>query len=180
MRKIAPTVPGKMRPGFQSSTMIPSVPSDMKRTIRFGSISRSRIFCQPDMSTFVISAPAVLRTIPFGTVLRPSISSSRAGSVGAMTSITFRLSASVAPRFAPRRTAASAHATLRPCVRASSLSEAAASLTTLLRRSSWMSSPPTLTGVEEPMFVFGAIARMSPAWPIQTPAEAARAPGGAT
>ena len=43
-----------------------------------------------------------------------------------------------------------------------------------------MSSPPTLTGVEEPMFVAGAIARMSPAWPIQTPAEAARAPGGDT
>ena len=68
MSEIAPTVPGKMSPGFHSSTMIPSVPIDMKRTIRFGSISVSRTFFQKDMSTFVISAPAVFRTIPFGTV----------------------------------------------------------------------------------------------------------------
>ena len=101
-------------PGFHSSTMIPSVPIDMKRTIRFGSISVSRTFFQKDMSTFVISASAVFRTIPFGTVLRPSILFSNAGSVGAMTSITFFRSASVAPRFSPRRTAASAQATFRP------------------------------------------------------------------
>ena len=114
MSEIAPTVPGKMSPGFHSSTMIPSVPIDMKRTIRFGSISVSRTFFQKDMSTFVISAPAVFRTMPFGTVLRPSILFSSAGSVGAMTSITFFRSASVAPRFSPRRTAASAQATFRP------------------------------------------------------------------
>jgi len=39
---------------------------------------------------------------------------------------------------------------------------------------------PTLIGVDEPMLVCGAIARMSAAWPIQTPAEAARAPSGET
>ncbi len=43
-----------------------------------------------------------------------------------------------------------------------------------------MFPPPTSIGVEEPMFVCGAIARMSAAWPIQTPAEAARAPAGDT
>ena len=43
-----------------------------------------------------------------------------------------------------------------------------------------MSSPPTLIGVDEPMFVCGAIASTSAAWPIQTPADAARAPSGAT
>ena len=46
------------------------------------------------------------------------------------------------------------------------------------RRSFWMSSPPTLIGVDEPMFVCGAIASTSAASPIQTPAEAARAPVG--
>ena len=40
--------------------------------------------------------------------------------------------------------------------------------------------PPRLIGVEEPMLVTGAIARMSAAWPIHTPAEAARAPSGDT
>ena len=58
---------------------------------------------------------------------RRSCSGARAGS-GAMTSITFCASASVAPRFDALRTAASAQATLRPCARASSRSEAAASL----------------------------------------------------
>ena len=43
-----------------------------------------------------------------------------------------------------------------------------------------MSSPPIEIGVDEPMFVCGAMARMSAAWPIQTPAEAALAPSGAT
>ena len=40
--------------------------------------------------------------------------------------------------------------------------------------------PLPLIGVEEPMFVFGAIASTSAAWEIQTPADAARAPLGAT
>src|SRR5690242_21128170 len=38
----------------------------------------------------------------------------------------------------------------------------------LRRRSLWMFSPPRLIGVEEPMFVCGAIARMSAAWPIRS------------
>ena len=105
MRLIAPTVPGKISPGFQSSTIRPSVPIDMKRTIRFGSISVSRTFCQRDMSTFVISASFVCRTMPFGTVFVPSTLFSSSGSVGAMTSITFFSSASVAPRFEAWRTA---------------------------------------------------------------------------
>ena len=43
-----------------------------------------------------------------------------------------------------------------------------------------MLPPPTLIGVDEPMFVCGAIASTSPAWLIQTPADAARAPSGQT
>ena len=51
---------------------------------------------------------------------------------------------------------------------------------TLRRRSDWMFPPPTSIGVEEPMFVCGAIASRSAAWLIQTPADAARDPGGET
>jgi hypothetical protein len=40
-----------------------------------------------------------------------------------------------------------------------------------------MSSPPTLTGVEDPMLVCGAMASRSAAWLIQTPAEC-RMPSG--
>ena len=57
---------------------------------------------------------------------------------------------------------------------------AAASLITLRRRSAPSSSPEAEIGVEEPMFVWGAIARMSAAWPITAPAESALEPGGAT
>ena len=57
---------------------------------------------------------------------------------------------------------------------------AAASLTTLRRRSFEMSSPPIEIGVEEPMFVCGDIASTSAAIPITAPAESALAPGGAT
>ena len=78
------------------------------------------------------------------------------------------------------RTAASAHAALRPCDFASERSDAAASLTTFRRRSLLMFVPLPLIGVDEPMFVSGAIARTSAAWEIQTPADAARAPPGAT
>jgi hypothetical protein len=169
-----------MSPGFQSSTISPSVPIDRKMTISSGLISVSSTFFQNDMSTRSISAPAEWRTKPFGLVLRPSICSSRAGRLGATTSITFCASASRAFRFDARRTAASAHLALRPCSLARARSEAAASFTTLRLRSSWMSSPPTEIGVEEPMLVCGDIARMSAAWPIQTPAEAARAPSGET
>ena len=97
-----------------------------------------------------------------------------------MTSMTFIESASRALRFEPTRTAASAHFAFRPCSFASARSCAAASLITLRRRSFWMSSPPIEIGVDEPRFVCGAMARMSAAWPIQTPADAARAPSGAT
>ena len=78
------------------------------------------------------------------------------------------------------RTAASAHAAFRPWLFASPRSDAAASFTTFRRRSLPMFEPLPLIGVDEPMFVSGAIASTSAAWEIQTPAEAARAPSGAT
>jgi hypothetical protein len=41
-------------------------------------------------------------------------------------------------------------------------------------------APVAEIGVDEPMFVCGAIARTSAAWPITAPAESALDPGGAT
>ena len=100
--------------------------------------------------------------------------------MGATTSITLRWSASYSVRFDAWRTASPAHCSLRPWFFASVFSDAAASLMTLRRRSDWMFPPPTSIGVDEPMFVCGAMARMSAAWPIQTPADAAREPAGET
>ena len=57
---------------------------------------------------------------------------------------------------------------------------AAASLMTLRRRSFEMSSPPSEMGVDEPIFVCGAIAARSEAMVITAPAESALDPGGAT
>ena len=97
-----------------------------------------------------------------------------------MRSITFRRKASSAVMFDALRTASSAHFALRPWLSASPRSDAAESLITLRRRSVSRFRPLPLIGVEEPMLVWGAIASTSAAWPIQTPAEAARAPPGVT
>ncbi len=100
--------------------------------------------------------------------------------MGAITSMTFISSASVAVRLSALRTACSAQSPFRPCVSASARSDFAASLTTLRFRSEGISPPPAATGVEEPRFVLGAIAATSAACTIHTPAEAARAPSGET
>ena len=51
MSEMAPTVPGKIRPGLRISIVIPSTPSDIRRTMMFGSMSVSRIRFQSDIST---------------------------------------------------------------------------------------------------------------------------------
>ena len=146
----------------------------------FGSIRRSSARFQKPISTRSTCAPAVCRTSPFGTVFVPSIFSSRAGTFGAMTSTTPFASASRAPKFAASRTIASAASAFLPCSRASSAMYAAASLITFLRRSLPRFSPVAEMGVDDPMFVCGAIASTSAAWPITAPAESALEPGGAT
>ena len=80
-----------------------------------------------------------------------------------MSSITLSFSASSAVTFAPSRTARSAQRGLRPWNFARPLSEAAASLTTLRRRSLPMFAPFDSIGVDEPMLVAGAIASSSAA-----------------
>src|SRR5215510_1852650 len=97
-----------------------------------------------------------------------------------MKSITFFCFATYAGRFDAFRTASCGQVVLRSWYLASEVSEAAASLTIFRRRSLPMLLPPSLIGVDEPMFVLGAIARTSAASLIQTPADAARAPFGET
>jgi hypothetical protein len=122
------------------------------------------------MSTFVISASFVCRTMPFGTVFVPSTLSSSSGSVGAMTSITFFSSASVAPRFEAWRTASLSPGRV-PVVGLRELAQGCGGVVDHLAPQVGLDvPPPTSIGVEEPMFVCGAIASRSAAWLIQTPA----------
>ena len=57
---------------------------------------------------------------------------------------------------------------------------ATASFSALSRRSPWMSAPLESTGWAAPMFVAGAMAATFPAIVMNVPADAARAPAGAT
>ena len=132
MSAITPNTAGKTSPGLKSSTVIASTPSDISSTMMFGSTITSRMRSQSDIVTVVTLAPAVSRTNPFGIVSCPSIWFSSVGRSGAISSMTFLSSACRAVRFEAWRTAASAHAPLRPCSSASPRSDAAASLTTLL------------------------------------------------
>ena len=160
----AEACPGRSGPGFQSSTTMPSAPSDMKSDdhVRVDQRVEDPL---PERHVDVRDLrPAVCRTMPFGFVLRPSILFSSAGRVGAID-----VDHVLLQRFRARRgssalrTAASAQPTLRPCSRASSRSEAAASLIDLAAQVPADVLPPTSIGVDEPMFVCGAIARMSAA-----------------
>ena len=80
----------------------------------FGSISVERNRVKKPGCTWTIVAFAVCSLKWRGTVTRPSIVFSSAGSDGAIRSITFIFSASCAFRFEALRTAASAHFALRP------------------------------------------------------------------
>ena len=98
MSEIAPTVPGSTRPGFQSSTRIPTTPSESISAMMFGSISVSSVRCQNDISTVSTLALRPCASVrPFGFVTVPSISLSSAGSVGETTSTMFFAAASRAP-----------------------------------------------------------------------------------
>ena len=134
-RQIAPSAPGRSRPGCNiSKPSRPSAPSESRIVMMFGSITASRIRVQSQVHVLDLRAGEVeLEALRHGLVALELFSS--AGSVGATASITFVFSASSAVRFDALRTAASAHCTLRPWLFASARSDAAASFTTLRRRS---------------------------------------------
>ena len=133
---------------------------------------------QPESETSSISAFAVWIGLPSASI--PSISFSSAGSDGAIRSMTFCSSASVSVRFEAERTASSAQSPFRPCRSASVRRVEAKLLIALRRRSSSRSCPVPVIGVDEPIVVDGAIARMSAACATNTPADVAEAPSGAT
>ena len=111
--------------------------------------------------------------------VRPSILSSRSGSESATRSTTLRRTASRSVIDTDCRTAFSAHSALRPRSTAIVRAKAAASFSIFFMLS--LSTPPlSATGWAAPMFVAGAMAATCAAIVMKTPAEAARAPVGAT
>ena len=114
MSEMAPTVPGKIRPGLKISTVIPSTPSDISEDDDVRVDERVEDPLPERHLDASTSAPAVFRTRPFGSSRMPSISSSSVGRSGATTSTTFSSSASCAPRLE-----ASPHRLLRPVAVAS-------------------------------------------------------------
>ncbi len=98
----------------------------------------------------------------------------------AIRSMTFSFSASVSVAEMLSRIARSTHCGLRPRCSATLLAWATMSLTTLSDIVPPISCPPAPTGWAAPMLVPGAMAAMSAAIVIITPADAARAPPGAT
>ena len=78
------------------------------------------------------------------------------------------------------RTAFSAQSALRPRSTAMVRAKAAASFSIFFMLSLSMLPPPTATGCAAPMLVAGAMAATCAAMVMNTPAEAARPPVGAT
>ncbi len=111
--------------------------------------------------------------------VRPSIFASRSGIESAIRSTTFSVTASRSVTDTDSRTAFSAQSAFRPRSIAIVRANAAASFATFFIIS--LSPPPeTATGCAAPMFVAGAIAATCAAMVMKTPADAARAPVGAT
>src|SRR5262249_20406046 len=146
----------------------------------FGSISVERKRVKKPGFAYSICASFVWSTTSRATLFRPSIVFRSFGSDGEITSMTLSLSASPAVRFDAFRTAASAHLTLRPWDWAGGGGDGAVALAVLGGGRLPIFGRLERIGVDEPMFVFGAIASTSAAWEIHTPAEAARAPSGDT
>ena len=120
-----------------------------------------------------VTWPRVVLTV------RPSILARRSGTLSATRSTILSLTASRSVAETDERTAFSAHSALRPRSVAMVRAKAAASFSTFLIIS-LSPPPPTATGCAAPMFVAGAITATCAAIVMKTPAEAARAPPGAT
>ena len=133
------------------------------------------------ISIGVTGAPRVCSvTGPVGSfTVRPSTLSSSSVSEAATRSTTLSCTASRSVIETDWRTAFSAHSALRPRSRAIVRTNAAASFSIFFMLS--LSTPPlSATGWAAPMLVAGAMAATWAAIVMNTPAEAARAPVGAT
>ena len=117
---------------------------------------------------------------PLSSIFRPLICRTRSSISFATISITFSLRASDSVTEMLFRTAFSAHSTFFFLFSAILFTWATMSLTTFSDMVPSISLPPAPTGCAAPILVPGAIAAMSAAMVIMTPAEAALAPLGAT
>ena len=73
-------MPGKIRPGFHSSTTIPISPIESIRAMMFGSIKRSSMRFQADISIrSIVVSGGVSSVRPFGFVVIPSSWRKRSG-----------------------------------------------------------------------------------------------------
>ncbi len=140
-----------------------------------------RIFSRRFISPRVTVASFVsILTFPAAVVTtRPSIAWRRSSSFGLTTSMSLAFRASVSVLAVAFRTHSSARSIGRPRFSAMVRMYAAASLVTFFSMvlSIW---PPMATGAAAPMLVPGAMAAMCAASVMKAPAEAARAPLGAT
>ncbi len=185
--QIAPTTPGTMVPGWNSSSMMPITPSMAMRYAICGSASACSTRSRMVHSTVRSSAPAVCsrRVSPPSCTSRPSIFRKSSGTSSATRSITFSRSASVAVIETLSRTAFSAQSTLRERRSAMPCTKAAVSFSiffSIVSTSEFFSTPPPPmpTGCAAPMLLDGAMAATWAASVMNTPAEPARAPGGPT
>src|SRR5215470_1261004 len=176
-----PITPGRMAPGFCSSKKMPSMPTIIRMYAMFGSVMSARRRSRKRTSMGLTVAPRVSRVTGPRAVLtvRPSALARRSGTLSATRSTTFSLTASRSVIDTDDRTARSAQSTLCPRSVASVRAKAAASFSIFLPIS-FPVSPPMATGCAAPMFVAGAMAATWAASVMNTPAEAARAPVGAT
>ena len=181
MSEIPPMTPGRMTPGVESSKKRPSIPSIISTYATFGSVIRFRNRSRnPTSIGITVAARVASVTGPFTVrTTRPSTFASRSAMESATRSTTFRRTASRSVIETDWRTAFSAQSALRPRSAAIERTNAAASFSifVMLVLSGF---PDTATGCAAPMFVAGAIAATCAAIVMKTPADAARAPVGAT
>ena len=145
---ITPTMPGKMRPGFESSKIRPYVPIVNRRSAICGSTTKWRNVSNGLIPSSSIGADFVasVTAAPFTWTVRPSICASRSGTSFAMRSMTFSCRASSSRTLTLFRTASSAHCSFRPRAFAILVICATASFSAFRRRSPWMSPPELSTG----------------------------------
>ncbi len=174
-----PMTPAIPKWGRKNSRIISPSPSQKNRNAMFGSNSECRNPTNGPSSSLVIVASDVRRVSvrPSAIVtVRPSMSASSASTLGAIRSITPSSSASSAEELIASRTARSAHSAFLPCSSARARAYATLSSTAFCEAI----APDSPTGVAAPTLVPGAIAATGHESKMYIPAEAARAPEGAT
>ena len=181
--RIVPIVPLKMCPGMISSSTINPRPIQKKMNARLGSNRVCRKFTNAPIVWSWSTAPAVcsVTSVPFPSrTFVPSSWVRRSCVDVAIRSITLSWSASSAVMLAASVTKVAASFALRPYVCARPRMFAVASFFTFSPSVPVISPPESPMGVDAPTLVAGAMAATGADRRMNAPAEAARAPLGAT